>query len=449
MTSVRGKLFWETSFWADTPAVASRMQRPPSPKSPLAKLFARRSCSIWPAAKRAFDFAMRPLVGSSGEDAFIFFEAIEMTERRLAEEQLRQAQKMESLGQLTGGIAHDFNNLLTGITGSLDLIRRRMVARIARKASSASWTRRSRPRSARQSLTHRLLAFARRQSLDTKPTDVERARARARGPAAPHARRVDPVCAPNWPTTLWPALSDANQLETALVNLAINSRDAMPDGGHLTIATANVTRTAIDGRAAKTLPSGDFVAIRVSDTGSGMSPAVIAKAFDPFFTTKPIGQGTGLGLSMVYGFLKQSGGFVEIDSEVGHGTAVTLFLPRAPHGMRHGRRQRSRAACRAGKARPCCVVEDDASVRLLMTEVLEELGYRYLQAEDGRVAIPILRVGRRDRPARHRCRPSAYQRPPACRNRAAEPAGSQGAVRHRLCGRRDACAAASSRRAWR
>ena len=383
---VHGASFWETPFWAGAPAIAARM------KAALGEVaagspFREEIVLDVSDGRRAFDFSMRRLTGGSEEDSFIIFEAIELTERRVAEEQLRQAQKMESLGQLTGGIAHDFNNLLTGITGSLDLIRRRIdsgrMDGIERFMDAAIV---SAQRAA--SLTHRLLAFARRQSLDTKPTDanalvhgLEELLRRTLGESIRLRTELRP--------DLWPALSDANQLETALVNLAINSRDAMPNGGLLTIATANVARDAADVAAGDVAPTREFVAIRVSDTGSGMSPSVIAKVFDPFFTTKPIGQGTGLGLSMVYGFLKQSGGFVEIDSEVGQGTHVTLFLPRAGSDARTATAP-TIANVPRGKGETVLVVEDDASVRLLMTEVLGELGYRYLQAEDARIAIPIL-----------------------------------------------------------
>ena len=387
LQDVHGASFWETPFWAGAPAIAARL------KAALHDVAAgepfREEIVLDVAdGQRAFDFSMRRLTGRSEEDSFIIFEAIELTERRVAEEQLRQAQKMESLGQLTGGIAHDFNNLLTGITGSLDLIKRRIEARrmdgIERFMDAAIV---SAQRAA--SLTHRLLAFARRQSLDTKPTDanalvcgLEELLRRTLGESVRLRIELGP--------DLWPALSDANQLETALVNLAINSRDAMPNGGHLTIATANVTREiANDTPEDDAATTGDFVTIRVSDTGSGMPSSVIAKVFDPFFTTKPIGQGTGLGLSMVYGFLKQSGGFVEVQSEVGHGTHVTLFLPRASVDAKAAGTP-TIANVPRGRGETVLVVEDDASVRLLMTEVLRELGYRYLQAEDARVAIPIL-----------------------------------------------------------
>jgi PAS domain S-box-containing protein len=307
---------------------------------------------------------------------------------RQAEEQLRQSQKMEAVGQLTGGIAHDFNNLLTGIIGSLDLIRRRLDANrsdgIDRfiDAASASAQRAA-------ALTHRLLAFARRQSLDTKPSDVnvlvvgmEDMLHRTLGEtiAVAIVSQAD----------LWPALTDANQLENALLNLAINARDAMPGGGRLTVESAN---THLDEAYARLndIEAADYVVISVSDTGSGMPAGVIAKAFDPFFTTKPTGQGTGLGLSMIYGFAKQSGGHVRIYSEVGEGTTVKLYLRRAMH---NGAVAEVPANAPRGQGETVLVVEDDATVRLLVTEVLDELGYRYLEAADARTAIPILESAR-------------------------------------------------------
>ena len=390
LAEVRGKLFWQTSFWASSPVVSERI-RSALVRVAAGENFREEIVLDMPDGARAFDFAMRRMIGGA-DQAFIFFEAIEMTERRTVEEQLRQAQKMESLGQLTGGIAHDFNNLLTGITGSLDLIKRRIAnGRMEGIERFMDAAMASAQRAA--ALTHRLLAFARRQSLDTKSTDanalvsgLEELLQRTLGENV-HLRTA-------LAERLWPGLSDSNQLETALVNLAINARDAMPDGGELVITTANVTRAARVLPSGEALPAGDFVAICVSDTGSGMPPAVIAKAFDPFFTTKPIGQGTGLGLSMVYGFLKQTGGFVDIASEVDRGTSVTLFLPRAPNEAASTEIAESLVTPR-GRGETVFLVEDDASVRLLMTEVLEELGYRYLQAHDGRAAIPILQSSER------------------------------------------------------
>ncbi|WP_165491071.1 ATP-binding protein [Lichenihabitans psoromatis] len=315
----------------------------------------------------------------------------EQGHREVAEGQLRQSQKMDAIGQLTGGIAHDFNNLLTGITGSLDLIRRRIEAGrmydIGRFIDAAST---SALRAA--ALTHRLLAFARRQSLDTKPSDVNALVAgmddllrRTLG-----KQTLDIVLGAD----LWPAMTDANQLENAILNLAINARDAMPDGGRLSIETMNVSLEDTHSLPNEEVSPGRYVVISVSDTGSGMTPEVIAKAFDPFFTTKAIGQGTGLGLSMIYGFAKQSGGHVRIESEVGRGTTVKLYLPRAQGGVAVVS-DLDRSDTPRGDGETVLVVEDDPTVRLLIVEVLRELSYVPLEVSDSRQALPILRSGQR------------------------------------------------------
>jgi PAS domain S-box-containing protein len=242
-----------------------------------------------------------------------------------AEEALRQAQKMEAVGQLTGGIAHDFNNLLQGITGALDRVQHRIAQ--GRPADADRFIKAAVESANRAAaLTHRLLAFSRRQTLDPRPTDANRLIAgmedlvrRTMGPNV----AIEVVGAGG----LWPVRVDPSQLENSLLNLCINARDAMPNGGTLTIETANKW---LDERAAKDreLPPGQYVSLCVTDTGSGMSPDVIARAFDPFFTTKPLGQGTGLGLSMIYGFVRQSGGQVRIYSEADKGTTMCLYFPR-------------------------------------------------------------------------------------------------------------------------
>jgi PAS domain S-box-containing protein len=332
------------------------------------------------------------------EDGFVYCTGRDITAERTAEadlataqEALRQSQKMEAIGHLTGGIAHDFNNLLTGIIGSLDLVRRRLAADrpddIPRFMDAAST---SALRAA--ALTHRLLAFARRQSLDTRPNDVNRLVAsmedllhRSLGEQV----ELRSILAGD----LWSAFTDANQLESALLNLAINARDAMPEGGRLTIETANArideTCTSLDSDA----EPGDYVVVSVSDTGIGMSPEVVAKAVDPFFTTKPVGEGTGLGLSMIYGFVKQSGGHLRISSEVGQGTTVKLYLPRALQDAVD--LDAPAADTPRGQGETILVVEDDTTVRLIISAVLEELGYSVLLATDARPAIPLLQSDRR------------------------------------------------------
>ena len=310
-------------------------------------------------------------------------------ELMMAEEALRQSQKMEAVGQLTGGLAHDFNNLLTGVLGSLELLGIRMAQ--GRLADVERYTLAAQGAAKRAAaLTHRLLAFSRRQTLDPRPTDVNRLIAgledmvrRTVGPQV----TVEVVAAGG----LWPTLVDPNQLENALLNLCINARDAMPDGGRLTVETGN---RWLDERAAseRDLPPGQYVSICVSDTGTGMTPDVIAKAFDPFFTTKPIGLGTGLGLSMIYGFARQSGGQVRIYSEVGEGSNICLYLPRhAGPADDQGEEPARAMGPQARTGETVLVVDDEPTVRMLVIEVLEELGYAALEAADGAAGLTILR----------------------------------------------------------
>ena len=306
-----------------------------------------------------------------------------------AEEKLRQSQKMEAVGQLTGGLAHDFNNLLTGVTGSLELLQTRIaqgrikdVDRYINAAQGAA------KRAA--ALTHRLLAFSRRQTLDPKPTDINRLIAgmedlirRTVGPAIV----LEPLVAA---AGLWTTQVDKGQLENALLNLCINARDAMPDGGKITIETGN---RWLDQRAAaeRELSPGQYVSMCVSDTGTGMPSDVIARAFDPFFTTKPIGQGTGLGLSMIYGFAKQSGGQVRLCSEVGQGTMVCIYLPRHLGKADTAEDVPELAdAPRAQQGETVLVVDDEPTVRMLVTEVLEDLGYIAIEAADGAAGLKVL-----------------------------------------------------------
>ncbi len=305
-----------------------------------------------------------------------------------SEEQLRQSQKMEAVGQLTGGLAHDFNNLLTGVTGNLELLQTRLsqgrVTELDRYIHAAQGAAR---RAA--TLTHRLLAFARRQTLEPRPTDVNRLVAglqelieRTTGPEI--------AVAPAAGSDLWITFVDPGQLENALLNLCINARDAMPGGGRLAIATAN---RSVDDRAALEwdMKPGQYVSLCVSDEGHGMTQEVIARAFEPFFTTKLIGHGTGLGLSMVYGFARQSGGQVRIGSELGRGTTVCLYLPRHLEPAPHEDASEPSAAPRAGQGETVLVVDDEPTVRMLVTEVLEELGYTVIEATEASAGLQVLR----------------------------------------------------------
>jgi PAS domain S-box-containing protein len=307
---------------------------------------------------------------------------------------LRQAQKMEAVGQLTGGIAHDFNNLLQGITGSLEIVQRRIAegrtAELDRFITGASTAAQ---RAA--ALTHRLLAFSRRQPLDPKPVRANTLVAsmddmlrRTIG------ERIDleMVLAGG----LWVTRCDANQLESAILNLVINARDAMPDGGQLTIETCNAQLDGAYAARQRDLKPGHYVCICVTDTGTGMDAGTIAKAFEPFFTTKPIGQGTGLGLSMIYGFAQQSEGYARIYSEVGKGTTVKLYLPRDMTEADEAEMPPQVAQPpRADTGEIVLVVEDEGVVRGLIVDVLEDLGYVSLEAVDGPSGLALLQSSRR------------------------------------------------------
>jgi PAS domain S-box-containing protein len=312
----------------------------------------------------------------------------DLTDKRAVEEQLRQSQKMEAVGQLTGGLAHDFNNLLTGISGSLEMMQVRVAqgrtAEFDRYFVAAQGAVR---RAA--ALTHRLLAFSRRQTLDPRPTDVNRLLGsleelvrRTVGPSV----ELEVVGS----SGLWPVLVDPNQLENAILNLCINGRDAMPDGGKLTIEASNKW---LDERAARQqdLPIGQYVSVCVSDTGTGMTPEVIAKAFDPFFTTKPMGEGTGLGLSMIYGFARQSGGQVRIYSELGQGTTMCLYFPRhTGETLPDEEVELPSAAAANGEGEVVLVIDDEPTIRMLIAEVLAESGYAVIEAPDGPAGMRVL-----------------------------------------------------------
>ena len=310
-----------------------------------------------------------------------------------AQDALRQSQKMEAVGQLTGGIAHDFNNLLAGISGALELLSKRLrEGRLNGMDRYIDAAQGSAQRAA--SLTQRLLAFSRRQTLDPKPTDVNRLIngmedliRRSVGPDV----EVEVVGAGG----LWATRIDQSQLENALLNLCINARDAMaPDGGRLTIETSNKW---LDDRAAKTrdLPPGQYVSVCVTDTGAGMPPEVQAQAFDPFFTTKPMGQGTGLGLSMIHGFVRQSGGQVRLYSEMGKGTTMCLYLPRYLGDVQGEDEVGATPVAEGGHGETVLVIDDEETVRMLVAEVLGDAGYNVIEAPDGPSGLAILSSDRR------------------------------------------------------
>ncbi|KQO76318.1 hypothetical protein ASF20_13260 [Methylobacterium sp. Leaf88] len=346
-------------------------------------------------AKPRWEVSYSPLRDEQGRVIGAFHYARDISARLRAEaelavtqEALRQAQKMEAVGQLTGGLAHDFNNLLAGISGSLEMMQSRMqqgrfhdIERYMAAAQGAS------KRAA--ALTHRLLAFSRRQTLDPRPTDVNRL---TLGMQELIQRTVGPGIAVEvvGASGVWPTLVDPSQLENALLNLCINARDAMPDGGTITIETSNKW---LDERAARQqdVPEGQYLTLSVTDTGTGMPPEVVARVFEPFFTTKPIGEGTGLGLSMIYGFAQQSGGQVRIYSEVGTGTTVSIYLPRHYGEVPYGSDMVPAVALpRSEQGETVLVVDDEPTVRMLVTDILEDLGYTAIEAGDSAAGLRIL-----------------------------------------------------------
>jgi PAS domain S-box-containing protein len=360
LEDVVGKPFWETPWFTGTAGMPEQVAA--AVRAVAAGQTIRQEFVLnLPTGRRAFDFAMRPVLNPAGEVIAIVPEAVDRTERMDAEEQLRQVQKMEAVGQLTGGLAHDFNNMLTGISGSLELLERRLargeIGQLGRHVAAAqAATRRA------AVLTHRLLAFSRRQVLAPMPTDVNRLVA---GMVELIRRTVGP----------------------AMLNLCINARDAMPDGGRLSIETST---TRLEADAANDLPSGRYIALHVGDSGSGMPPEVAARAFDPFFTTKPLGEGTGLGLSMVHGFVRQSGGQVRIWSQLARGTTVQLYFP--PHAGADVVLPEKAATAEpiAGHGETVLIVDDEAPLRKLITEVLEDVGYAAIAAQDAAAALEVL-----------------------------------------------------------
>jgi PAS domain S-box-containing protein len=313
----------------------------------------------------------------------------DMTRRHEVEEQLRRAQRMEAIGQLTGGMAHDFNNLLSIIIGNLDLLQEEVgnqpkAKRLIDAALRASLRG--------GDLTKHLLAFARRQSLKASTFTVN---GLVKGMADMLQRtlgeQIDIRMALD--DGIWPVLADATQVESACLNLAINARDAMPSGGQLTIETKNVHLDDVYANANAGVTAGEYVMLAVSDTGTGISSDVLERVFEPFFTTKEMGKGTGLGLSMVYGFARQSGGHVKIYSEVGHGTVVRLYLPRSNTGVTVNTPVKAVEPDNIAVTGTILVVEDNAEVRTVVVTQLRGLGYSVIEAEDAASAINFLKAG--------------------------------------------------------
>lgn len=318
--------------------------------------------------------------------------ATEVAERAKTEEALRQAQKMEAVGQLTGGIAHDFNNLLTVIIGGLDTIRRSKEGDTARIKRSADMALQGAQRAA--NLTSRLLAFSRRQPLKPRALDLNilvRDMTELLHRTLGEQIELEGVLA----TRLWSVEVDQNQLESAILNLAVNARDAMPSGGKLTIETTN---TFLDESYAVNVSEvipGQYVLFSISDTGEGILADVLGRVFEPFYTTKEVGRGTGLGLSMVYGFVKQSGGHITIYSEVGLGTTVKMYFPRHHGDNAHNDDLVSNEVPGGSDGEVILVVEDNEDVRAYSIMVLTEMGYRILEANDADAALAIVRSDQR------------------------------------------------------
>ncbi len=385
------EILGKTSDWLEHPDDRRKM------RDAVSRLATPEQTSDFESSFRTRDGDYRVLSWTAiNVEGLLYCVARDVTEQRRqqealdeAEDALRQAQKMEAVGQLTGGLAHDFNNLLTGISGALELLQIRIsqnrfkdVERYISVAQGAA--------NRAAALTHRLLAFSRRQTLDPKATEVSRL---ISGMADLIKNTVGPgigVTIIDGPE-LWTTLVDPNQLENALLNLCINARDAMPDGGQLKVETVNRMLDEVEAFTFEMNP-GEYVCLTVSDTGTGMSEDVAQRAFDPFYTTKPLGQGTGLGLSMIYGFAKQSGGQVRIESALGQGTKIHLFLPRFD-GEGHSAEERRdfSTAPRAGVGETVLIVDDEPSVRMLIGETLAELGYAAIESADGASALQVLR----------------------------------------------------------
>jgi PAS domain S-box-containing protein len=335
---------------------------------------------------RDIEMLFVPHVGANGKVAGYFGMAFDMTDRLAMEAQLHQAQKMEAVGQLTGGVAHDFNNLLGVIVGNLDLLAAQMPS--GTKAQSLLSTALDAAESG-AALIRRLLAFSRRQMLLPKATNLSEL---VSGMMVLMQRSLGEAIAVETaiPADLWPALIDAGQLEAAILNLAINSRDAMPEGGRLAITLANTTvDDAMAPSDSDALP-GDYIRVTVSDTGTGIAPDIMSRVLEPFFTTKEVGKGTGLGLSMVYGFVKQSGGFLQLESRVGEGTTISLYLPRAHASLATADSAAPSHGNLRGEGEIVLVVEDRPDMRAFSAEALRALNYQPLEAPDGPTALALL-----------------------------------------------------------
>jgi PAS domain S-box-containing protein len=381
---VIGKPFWDTPWFAATPDMTEAVRK--AFETVLGGQEARLEMLLHlPIGERFFDFAMRPVFDQNGNVAGAVPEAVDITERRQAEEVLRQSQKMEAVGQLTGGVAHDFNNLLTIIRSATDFLRRRELPEERRRryvdAISETVERASK-------LTAQLLAFARRQPLKPEVFDVGAQVDNVVQLIRPLVGgRIEISVAIEAPGCF--TIADVAQFETALINLAINARDAMNDEGRLTMSVTQTDRLpALRGQSAR---SGDFIAISIADTGIGIAPENLDAIFEPFFTTKEVGKGTGLGLSQAFGFARQSGGDIAVKSTLRKGATFTIYLPQAPAPLAAGEASvLGSEPAATGRGYRVLVVEDNDEVGQFSTELLEDLGYSVRRVANANAALAIL-----------------------------------------------------------
>ena len=391
LDDVLGKPFWETPWFSATPGMSELVRASVAVAASGESIRQEVAVNI-PSGLRSFDFSIRPIRDDQGQVVAILPEAADITERRQAEEALRQSQKMEAIGQLTGGIAHDFNNMLQSIASGVELMRRRILQGRADEAERyVEAARQSIDRAA--ALTHRLLAFSRRQVLAPKCVELD---ALIRGMVGLIRQTVGPEIAVELHLLdgAWPVRCDPNQLENALLNLAINARDAMsPAGGKLRLTTGHVFLGEPELIGWSQALPGDYVSVSVTDTGTGMAPDVLERAFEPFFTTKTLGQGTGLGLSQVFGFVSQSNGVVRLETEIGRGTTAQLYLPRfrEPRPAGQTTAEPARSDPEILMAATVLLVEDEADIRALVAEALGDLGCTVIEAEDGPAGLKIMR----------------------------------------------------------
>ncbi|WP_421569737.1 PAS domain-containing protein [Stenotrophomonas sp. PD6] len=388
---VRGAIYCESAWFADTEGVPAIVCQ--AVLEAAAGNASRHELELrLPTGKRAFEFSFRPLLDHQGAVTAVVSEAVETTARRQAEEALRQSQKIEAVGQLTGGIAHDFNNILTVIAGNVEYAKM-LTERLGDAAGNSSRALDNALKGVMRAanVTQRLLAFSRRQPLKSMPVDLN-AQVRDMQDMLQRALgelvQLEMVHSPD----IWCVEVDPSQLEASVLNLAVNARDAMPEGGRLIIEVDNAHLDDDFSAQNPDVPPGHYAMLRVKDTGHGMSAETLTRVFEPFFTTKEVGRGTGLGLSMVYGFAKQSGGHVLVDSTVGVGTAITLLFPRSAAELPQDRKTETRglAGYEMQDEATVLVAEDNDDVRAYTVETLRQLGYRVLEAHDGASAMRLL-----------------------------------------------------------